>query len=706
MFKYIWRWSLIILLLALFATLPAAAQNKSVVWNRFDVDITINADGSFDVVEKQEIQFMGGPFTFGYRDISTKNTEAITDIQVGDVNGAYEQDNSEAPGTFHIEDRGSSIYVKWFFDKTTNAARTFFISYRVIGGLRYYNDGDQLWWKAVYADRPAEVKSSVVTVKAPPAATIENMDAYFAKADMQLLDKQTAQFTAKEPIPPGQPLEVRVQFTHGVVAGTAAAWQAKAEQEQTTSRWRTVINIFVMMLALMLFFLAPVALYLLWYKWGRDPNPQIAPEYLPEPPSNLPPGMVGALVDEKADTRDVLASIVDMARRGYLHIEELDEDDDSGYSSRDFLYTKLREPDDDLREYEAYLLKKLFNKEHDRKLSELKNSFYKYNEEAKTKIYEELVKEGYFVANPANVRSKWLGIGVGLIILNFIFACVLTPILTAFTDVAILLTVGPGIFAIGLIVISRIMPKKTQAGADEAAKWKAFRTYLKEIKRYTDLEKATTLFDRYLPYAIAFGFEKHFLQLWEPVENIPAPGWYGPYYAPRPGYGGTRPPGNASPAAPEQSGGTPSLGDASSSMSRSFAGMSTGLASMLSVASSTLTSRPQSSSGSGSITAPERICAPISEAFSMMQTLRSDSSCFRRIAHARPAGPAPTTITSYSITSRSLMFAPCQRFTGDSVRFPCRIYQCSERFLSYLIISEFLTECGLATPLELIQTLV
>src|SRR6185312_3290737 len=63
----------------------------------------------------------------------------------------------------------------------------------------------------------------------------------------------------------------------------------------------------------------------------------------------------------------------------------------------------------------------------------------------------------------------------------------------------------------------------------------------------------------------------------------------------------------------------------------------------------------RASSGCGSITAPDRICAPIVEAFSMTHTLTSGLSCFRRIANDRPDGPAPTTTTSYSMVSRSLM---------------------------------------------------
>src|SRR5689334_6819003 len=56
----------------------------------------------------------------------------------------------------------------------------------------------------------------------------------------------------------------------------------------------------------------------------------------------------------------------------------------------------------------------------------------------------------------------------------------------------------------------------------------------------------------------------------------------------------------------------------------------------------------------GSITAPDRICAPTSEPFSSTQTETSGETCFARIAAASPAGPAPTMTMSYCIDSRGM----------------------------------------------------
>ena len=64
----------------------------------------------------------------------------------------------------------------------------------------------------------------------------------------------------------------------------------------------------------------------------------------------------------------------------------------------------------------------------------------------------------------------------------------------------------------------------------------------------------------------------------------------------------------------------------------------------------------------GSTTAPERMCAPISDPFSTRQmdisVSDSKASCESLIAVARPAGPPPTMTTSNSMESLSTRLAP------------------------------------------------
>ena len=78
-------------------------------------------------------------------------------------------------------------------------------------------------------------------------------------------------------------------------------------------------------------------------------------EYLP--PDGLLPAQMGLLLDERADTKDVTATIVDLAVRGYLTIEELDKS--WLFGKKDWKLTKKKEPTT-LQPYERTILKALF----------------------------------------------------------------------------------------------------------------------------------------------------------------------------------------------------------------------------------------------------------------------------------------------------------------------------------------------------------
>ena len=62
-------------------------------------------------------------------------------------------------------------------------------------------------------------------------------------------------------------------------------------------------------------FVLPIAFFLgmllLWRRRGRDDPSVRYASYVSEPPSDLPPALVGALIDEKVDIKEVLARVID-----------------------------------------------------------------------------------------------------------------------------------------------------------------------------------------------------------------------------------------------------------------------------------------------------------------------------------------------------------------------------------------------------------
>src|SRR5215212_5864078 len=152
-------------LLASSLAVANAQSNQGVLWQRYDVDITVLPDSTFLVTETQQIQFRG-TFRRGFREIPLDRVTGITEVAVSE-NGQQYVRGSDTPGTFNVGRDEQRLRVDWSFTPVTNGVRTFTLKYRVSGGLRVYPGGDQLYWKAIYADRAGPVTAGTVTVRLP-----------------------------------------------------------------------------------------------------------------------------------------------------------------------------------------------------------------------------------------------------------------------------------------------------------------------------------------------------------------------------------------------------------------------------------------------------------------------------------------------------------------------------------------------------------
>jgi len=601
-------WALIILLVSLvWMAVPAQAQTKSLYWRRWDVtidqiDTTANR---FDVAEVHDIQFTSGQFTFGYRAIPTNNQlERLDNIQVWEGETPLTQDCSRRAGTFCLVQQDGELQITYYFLRpAANEERVFKIEYTVIGSLLIYPDGDQLDWIAIAPDHAFPIQESTVTVRMPsgyePRAGTDPVVSYGAPTNVDV-SGDLITFTATGTINANQQLRVRVQYPHDPNA-RVASWQAAADREATI---RPLINLLAGGLGLVLALLGPFGAYYLWYKRGRDPEIGVVPDYLSEPPGDLPPAIVGTLVDERADMQDVMSTLLDLAKRGYLIIEE---DRSSGFlgigGSNTFTFKRTDQPLTGLRHYEKRLISSMFKRADEVELDALRNKFYTAIPKIQSELYDEVVGEGFFSANPQDVRNRWTGIGMVLLFLALGIG--------GFTFVGaetyaglICIPVGLGVIAISLLIVAPRMPVKTAAGAEATAKWKAFREYLTNLRQYTDVEQATDLFNQYLPYAVAFGLERAWINQFSRVAATPIPYWYYPVYMGGPwrrGYhrGDTvidmRQPDIRSQLA--RPGGLEGM---NANLSSGLNSMSAGLVGMLNNASTTFTSRPSSSGSSGS----------------------------------------------------------------------------------------------------------
>ena len=105
---------------------------------------------------------------------------------------------------------------------------------------------------------------------------------------------------------------------------TPPAWQSSFDQQRAfDENVLPLINLGVIALSLLIA-IGGVLFFYIAVSCVRGAIRKIGPvpTYLSEPPSDLPPAVVGTLVDERADPRDAISTIIDLAHRGYLAIEE------------------------------------------------------------------------------------------------------------------------------------------------------------------------------------------------------------------------------------------------------------------------------------------------------------------------------------------------------------------------------------------------
>jgi hypothetical protein len=273
----------------------------------------------------------------------------------------------------------------------------------------------------------------------------------------------------------------------------------------------------------------------------RGRKPEIAVQF--NPPPGVQPGMVGTIIDESADTIDVSATVMDLAVRGFLQIEEIQSG--TMFSRTDWrLIQQPPPPGQTLRPYEATVLDGIFASGPDIKLSELKYKFNTTLNLAIRQMYTEVVERGWFRRSPQRQRQGWQALGfllIGAGVVSCFYLGALTYAIDRTGGIGIGIpsgvVLGLGLVVAGLIfrILGKRMAAKTAAGSAVYAQSLGFRKYLETAEAgQIRFEEASAIFSRYLPYAIVFGVADRWAGTFQKVAEaaqaagspLVMPSWY------------------------------------------------------------------------------------------------------------------------------------------------------------------------------------
>ena len=175
-----------------------------------------------------------------------------------------------------------------------------------------------------------------------------------------------------------------------------------------------------------------------------------------------------------------MSTLIDLARRGYLIAEQ------TGMGGDDYTFRRIDKEASDLRQYERTLLNALFKGNQERSLDNLRYKFAQNLPKIRQQLYDEVVREGYTRTSPEAVRQSYgcMAAVVGVVAVAGIF---FLPGLAGGIGMLACPGIGLLLTAAALLVVSRYMPAKSEKGSVAAAQWLAFKRYLRDIEKYTDL---------------------------------------------------------------------------------------------------------------------------------------------------------------------------------------------------------------------------
>lgn len=502
------------------------AQERSIRLSEFDAVLEVGSDGVLDVTERLTVEFKGEwngiVRILSLRHNTAQGRSTKLDLEIGQIT-----DGAGQPLRVEREDGDGAQRLRIYVPGATDAERKVVIRYRVTNAIRFFyadsdaGELDELYWNVTGSEWEMPISRARARVVLPAGVRHSRVAVYTGSegststaADVDTTGGAVT-FTTQRELQPYEGMTIGVGWAAGQIASRPSA---NAYRTREIVRWSPVVIPFLA------FFLA----FRAWKRRGRDPDAgAIAVQY--EPADGMSPAELGTLVDHRAEMRDITSTLVDLAVRGFVRIEERTERKLLGLVSEtefEFFLLHPRRAWTALAKHEERYLDALFKGAKSVKLSDLQNNFYKSLPGIRDALYEKLVERGHYLHRPDTVKNNWMG-GAGLMLAVGLGAAGLAAGQRwQWLAPGALAAAAVG-SALSLFLFGLIMPARTPAGARARESALGFREFLSRVEsdKYRRMITSPAMFERFLPYAMAFDVEEKWARAFEDIYREP-PSWY------------------------------------------------------------------------------------------------------------------------------------------------------------------------------------
>jgi len=528
---------------------PSAAHAQHTGWTitDFHADYVVHADGSLGVIERIAVDFEDLQRHGIYRTIPVVYKRLVSEdvpVSAGRVRFSLRvrgvADGEGNPIPYEVSGSQEKEIKIGDPDRTVTGRQVYVIDYELSGGLGFFDEFDELYWQVTGTRWPVPIAHASAAVLLPPETVQAFADSMpwqahcyaggpestsAAGCTAEVVSPGTYRFETVTPLAPGEGLTLAAGWPKGIIPPPSIIERTRED----LLRWGPMGIPFAVLAALAFW----------WRRHGKDPPiGSVIPQWRPS--EELRPGTAGALADQRADMDDVIATILDLAVRGYVRIIEVPPDVPLGLDpdtlagkilgsvagrDKDWELVRLKQADEaGLLGFERRTLDGFFDGTASRRLSALKNEFYKELPKIKDALYAELVERRLFPRSPKSTRTLWtvwgaivlvVGGGLGIVALGLGYWAVL-----------------PAMLASGALVMvfGRHMPAMTAAGARVRREVEGLEEYIRraekaEIEFRDAPERTPELFSQLLPYAVALDVSDIWVRQFDGLLTEP-PQWY------------------------------------------------------------------------------------------------------------------------------------------------------------------------------------
>jgi uncharacterized membrane protein YgcG len=523
---------------------PVGNADEGWVITSFHSDIVVAADSTITVTEDIRVDlgslskhgiFRTIPLRYRYDSTQDRFYElTVESVTNGTVAVPYDDSTSSDNEVIKIGDPNRLVTGK----------QRYVITYSVNGAINSFSDHDELFWNVDGALWPVPKQTVTATVHVPSgslrASTCYQGPPESTEACNHVDSSDAAEFSSTRLLGSGEEMSVVASIDQSALTVPPPLLEGRQRQFPQDA---FEVTPFTIGLSALLAVLGVGLVGWNWWAHGRDrafltqhymasstpPAPesstepqQTLPLFAHEtlvvefgPPQNMRPAELGLILDESADTKDVTATIVDLAVRGFLTITE-------NHGKGDWTLTYKSGADEVLFLFEKTILDGLFAGRTTVKLSDLKGTFAPTLRTAEQQMYANALSRRLFTSSPNQARTAWGILGCSLVLVGF------------GATVGLGLAFGWGFVGLAIVIVGIVltasfpfMPQRTAAGRDLMQHTLGFRLYMNTAEKYRQqfAEKAD-IFTQLLPYAIVFGCVSQWAKAFEGIDTSATSSWY------------------------------------------------------------------------------------------------------------------------------------------------------------------------------------